>query len=369
MKKSMVTAWIIMFALMFMSAFLTAPLFAILQGGSIDRRTNIPKLTRGNYSVYHTEFEDWFNNILPYRSELIRINSKINLYGFHESPSDEVVIGKNNWLFYKPTMGDYKRTNLYSAEELEELRRILEVNQQYFKERGIEYLIFIAPNKASIYGELYLPDYIGRQGGMSRTEQAVTYLRQNTDVKIVFPQDEMITVARAYPESPLYLHFDTHWNYLGGYYGAQALLREMGISLPQIDEVTVEKNSDPMFYWNSFDLERMIGMEGELPEDINYKISGYSDNVVSWTGDTTQSVKDFHGVCTTTSNAKDSRRVVFVRDSFGTAMMPFLASQFSEIYSPHKAREIDWAVMKPDIVIFETVEREAFDEYLEFNFE
>lgn len=367
MKRSMALVWVIMFIVMFATAFFTYPLLLKWEKNDGGWKEEVPELTRENYKEYHILFEEWFNDIIPYKDYLIKSKSRIDLYGFKESPSDDVIIGREGWLFYEPTMKDYKRINLYSLEELEEIRLILEANQKYFEERGIEYIIFIAPNKASIYGDMYLPEYICRKEGLSRTEQAVEYLKQNTSIKIIFPQEEMIAMAEDYPENPLYLHSDTHWNYLGGYCGAKALLHEMGIELPEIDDVDLEKNSNPMFFWNSFDLARMIGMSDEFPEDINFTVSYDSKHTVIWTGDTANSVQDFYGFCRTTSDVDNENKLMFVRDSFGTAMMPFLATQFKEMYSPHKAGEINWDMMEPDVVIYETVEREAFDEYMDFH--
>lgn len=360
MKKEMSAAWIGMFVIMFMTAFFTYPLFLKLERLDSKWKMELPELTRENYREYHELFEEQFDENIPYRDHFITCRSRIDLYGFRDSPSEEGVIGKENWLFYKSTIDDYKGLDLYSQEELEEIKTVLEPGQQYFNERGIEFIIFVAPNKATIYGEQYLPDYIYRKEGMSRTEQVVAYLRENTDINVVFPQNEMIMTAKRYPEYPLYLHKDTHWNTLGGYCGAKVLLHEMGKELPEMEEIILEENSDPMFFWNSFDLGRMIGLRDELPEDINYRIDGFTNHTVELKGDTTTDSDAFYRVSVASSDAEDDRKVMFIRDSFGTAMLPVLAAEFSEIYSPHRASGIEWDEMNPDIVIYEIVERGAF---------
>ena len=363
MKKYMSYAWIYMFAVMFMTAFLTYPLFAkFMDYSNIENRekADFPILSSENYIEYHHAFEDWFNDILPYRDALIQSNREFVFYGFKESASEAVIVGKKGWLFYNETMPDYKKINLYTPEQLETIRMKLEANQKYFHKKGIDFIVFIAPNKASIYGESFLPDYIYREGGMSRTEQLVHYIRQNTDVPIVFPENELLEIAGSYPEYSLYFHLDTHWNYLGGYCGTKMLLKELDIELPEINEIVLEDVNSPLFVWNGYDLANMMGMTGKLTADVNYEIDYGSDRVVVWDGDTTTSIDDFNTFCQTTSDAEDKRKVMFIRDSFGSAMLPFMASEFSNIYSPHSATMLDSQTIdevNPDIVIYEFVER------------
>ncbi|MDE6845897.1 MAG: hypothetical protein K2J99_09040 [Lachnospiraceae bacterium] len=363
MKKHMTYAWIIMFVIMFMSAFLTYPLISkYIDQNNIENRekAEFPVLSLDNYTKYHQLFEAWYNDTLPYRDVLIQSNSKLAFYGFKESASESVVAGKDNWLFLSDTMPDYKRTNLYTPEQLEAIRIKLEENDRYFQKRNIDFIVFIAPNKASIYGESFLPDYIYREDCASRTEQLVDYIRQNTNVTIVFPENEIQELTQAYPEHPLYLHLDTHWNYLGSYCGTRALLRELDIELPAIDEITLEETNSPTLLWNGYDLSNMMGMTGELTQDINYNVDYGSDSEIIWNGDTLTNYSDFLSICQTSSNAPDKRKVMFIRDSFGSAMLPFIASEFSEVYSPHTSLPFNPAVIdavSPDIIIYEYAER------------
>lgn len=81
MKKYMSYAWIYMFAVMFMTAFLTYPLFAkFMDYSNIENRekADFPILSSENYIEYHHAFEDWFNDILPYQDVSYRVT--VNLY-------------------------------------------------------------------------------------------------------------------------------------------------------------------------------------------------------------------------------------------------------------------------------------------------
>lgn len=363
MKKHISYAWVFMFVIIFMSAFLTYPLLSkFMTQINIENREkeDFPILSIKNYTEYNHLFEAWYNDALPYRDYLIQSNRKLTFYGFKESASQSVIVGKDSWLFFNDTMPDYKRNNLYTSGQLEALCTRLMVNQNYFHKRNIEFIVFIAPNKASIYGESFLPSYIRRENNQSRTEQLVDYIRQNSNIKIIFPQEELIEITKEYPEYPLYFHLDTHWNYLGGYCGTKALLRELNIELPEIEEIVLEETNSPLFIWNGYDLANMMGMTGELTQDVNYEITCGSDTIINWNGDTTSDPNAFYSLCQTTSTAADHRKIMFIRDSFGSAMLPPMASEFSDIYSPHMDSTIDSNTIdtiQPDVVIFEFVER------------
>lgn len=62
--------------------------------------------------------------------------------------------------------------------------------------------------------------------------------------------------------------------------------------------------------------------------------------------------------------------IMFIRASFGSAMLPFIASEFSEVYSPHNlstsinSNTID--TVRPDVVIYEYAERGDLDYMMMF---
>lgn len=358
--------WILMFCVMFCTPFLTYPFAKRLLGDeqNIENRAkpDRPELNLGNYQEYPALYTDYFDDEMPYRDMLIRCKGSIMYNLFGESASDQVVAGSEGWLFFECTLPEYKRINLYTQEELKEICRKLENAQRYFEERGISFLILIGPNKIGIYGEDYLPGNILRQPGLSRTLQLIAYLEENTNLTVVFPQEELISAKEQHPEYPLYFHRDTHWNYLGGYYGAKALLSELGIALPEFDELTLTQVNEPLFSWYGYDLENMMGMTGMLHEDMNYHVAGYTDNDVTRWQELKESREEYEGVYRIVNpEASDERKVMLVRDSFGSCVLPYLAVCFSEVYSPGYGVYYEASVdeEQPDIVIYEWVERDT----------
>ena len=361
MKKKIAAAWLICFALLLL-------LPRAIWWAAKDRFeteatentviTRAPRLTGQNYLSFPTEFEAYYNDNVPFRSQLISFNSLVDVRLFRErSVDDKVVIGDENWLFYSAEndIDDYKGTNLFSQQQLAAIAGNLTASQEYLAGQGIEFVLFLAPNKETVYGEDMLPSYY-KQGALSRAQQLVDYLRENTDIRVVYPLEDLKQYKEKYS---LYWHYDTHWNLAGGYIGGRALLRELGIEAPPLEELTLVEDG-----YSGYDLARMMNLEAyyreKMPKDINYTLTGYRENNLQavLVDDATAFV--YH------SDAPDSRKLFLVRDSFAGSMTGILASSFRDTYMPHwdgfftqdQIRE-----QNPDIFVLELVERRL--DYLE----
>ena len=59
-----------------------------------------PELTLENYKTFPQEYESYYNDNIPFRNQLIRLNSSIDYFLFKQSPNKNVSLGKEGWLFY-----------------------------------------------------------------------------------------------------------------------------------------------------------------------------------------------------------------------------------------------------------------------------
>ena len=151
----------------------------------------------------------------------------------------------------------------------------------------------------------------------------------------------------------LYWHYDTHWNYLGAYIGAKALLQELGIQVPQVEELTITPND-----FSGYDLANMMNLRDyykkNKPAEVSYDVTGYPTNnlAVIQAIDATELIYQ--------SDSPDRRRLFLVRDSFAGGMAPVLASNFAYTYMPHWNGCFEQSMIdeqQPDIFVYEVVER------------
>lgn len=286
---------------------------------------------------YPKAYEEYYNDHLPFRDQLIKLYNSLLYYGLHTSSHENVIAGKDGWLFYKSptdgtTMECYTGSVLFSAEELGRMVDNLTYTRDRLAEQGIEFVVFVAPNKERVYSE-YMPDYYGEQAEECMLSQALAHLREHTDIRIVYPYEELMTYKQAHPEQLLYYKTDSHWNEIGGYIGAKALLEELGIETPPLEQYEIKATADHVG-----DLAGMLNAIGLVEEGFYTNVSVKTDEA---------------------SRQKSEKRILMRRDSFGAAMSPYLTANLSEAelahYSYFKPEQI-WE-QKPDVFVIQIVER------------
>ena len=265
-------------------------------------------------------FEDHF----AFRSVLVAWQAALRFRWLHVSPSSDVVVGRDGWLFYTGDGGkeDYASAVPFTAADLEQWRRTLQHTYDWLKARGIPYVFVIAPDKYAIYPE-YLPASMHRVRPQSRTDQLVCHLARTTDVPVL---DLRPSLLAAKPVERLYHLTDTHWNERGAYVAYAAILgalhQQSLAPLPRTAFVARAAHTPGM------DLSAMMGLTSVMSEDdLQLRREGsrpwrvlepvpYDPLYMDWR------------VVTVHEDARRPRAVIF-RDSFGSALVPLLAEHFS----------------------------------------
>jgi len=316
-----------------------------------------PELKINTIHEYASDYELFFNDRIPFRNYLTRANSAITYFLFHESVDSRVIVGDDHWLFYNGQAGiaisQYKGEKLYTNEELEKIADNMVKTKNYLAERNCEFILLITPNKERIYGEDYLPD---QYGGLQpcNTEQIITYLRENTDINVVWAGEAIEKYKEKNSEIALYCHLDTHWSNVGAYIGSSELLSALGIEIAPVEALQLTQTTN-----SGYDLANFMNLKKILANnEINYEISGYPVEGIKIINDDWPTEFRYNNV------GKDERKLFVVRDSFFTAMRYIVGSQFNDSIMTRndyfKKEMVD--IEKPDIFVYETVER--YDERL-----
>lgn len=317
----------------------------------------LPSFSLATASQYPDAFEAYFSDHLPFRNQLLTLNGLFEYDVLHSSSSDNVIVGKKGWLFYKGSqvngedpIADYQGTNLYSEEELQQIAANMTAARDELRSRGMEFVIMICPNKERVYSE-YMPDGYGRLTGYGRMNQVLDYLTQNTDLNVVCPYQAIKDSKAAHPDRQLYFKYDTHWNNLGSYLGAKELVSAMGVEeLPDLDTLTEQQGHVPVY-----DLARLLHLGNVLEDDPAPVLQGITDHYI--TSESNDSGTVFQYNCP--AGDLDTRKVFIIGDSFSTMMAPYVAMRFNDLYEGfyynYTKELLDQE--KPQIVVYETVER------------
>ena len=352
-KKSVL--WIIVFAVLIIIPPVLYPIIGkYVDTENYENRSTAekPKLAINTLKNYPEEYEDYYNDTLPFRNYLIRLNSYIDYYVFNQSSSEKVALGEEGWLFYRGTSTDTSpiKDSLgyfsFTEEQLETIADNLIATAEVLEDKDIEFILFIAPNKETIYKE-YLPGYYSVQNDVTRADQLVKYLQENTDIRVIYPKTELLEQKEAYPDILLYDKLDTHWNYAGSYIGTKNLAAELGIEMPDLNVLQLDEVIS-----STGDLTNMLNMEIKNG-NIDYDISG--EGIYFREDVEMEDINEF----ISENESADERKIFISRDSFSTAMAPFLSELFAESKFVKRSAFEESQIYEfgADIFVYEVVER------------
>lgn len=146
------------------------------------------------------------------------------------------IMGRYNWLFYtgNKSLDYYQGTNVLTEAQMAEFKAVMEQLQAVCDQKGIQLVFMCIPNKEIVYDE-YMPTY--NVTTPRRQEVFTEYLKNNSDLNYIYPLEEL----EAYkPYFQTYRKYDTHWTYVGGFIGTQALYRALGLPTTDIRDVKVD---------------------------------------------------------------------------------------------------------------------------------
>jgi hypothetical protein len=275
---------------------------------------------RGWPEAFTRAFADRF----AFRSPLVRWQARARVEWLHSSPTPDVLLGRKGWLFYGTdgAVDDFTSARPFSSQELEEWRSTLQDTRDWLAGRDIAYVFLIAPDKYWVYPEM-MPDRLGGNHGHSRIDQLVADLRAHSTVPVV---DVRETLAAAKAADRVYHLTDTHWNDLGAFVAYQQVMRsvEAQAGLRSKERGELELRAVPR---SGMDLARMLGLGQVLvEEDLQLEPTHGRQSRVVEPARPSRALMDPRVV---TEGPAGAPRAVVFRDSFGSAMIPFLAEHFS----------------------------------------
>lgn len=291
---------------------------------------------------FFQDLEDYFNGRFAFRNELVYLDAKIQGSLFHVSNVDSVTYGKDGWLYYSSTLGDYLGHTKMSGRQVYSLAHNLSLAQQYVEGRGASFVLAIPPNKNTLYGE-YMPYYASYVVDPVHTIDLLAPKLQELGV----PYADLLGMFREEQEV-LYLKRDSHWNMKGARMAYNCIMDALGHAHEDYGDAPATRAKD-----RDGDLNRMLyTFYGEKELDYKYGI-GKEYTCTDGTGD----VEDpWMG----TEGAAGGGTLLMFRDSFGNTLIPFLAGQFETAWftkeSPYGLESL-MGQYHPDAVVFEKVER------------
>ncbi|MEV5027355.1 alginate O-acetyltransferase AlgX-related protein [Paenibacillus sp. LPE1-1-1.1] len=283
---------------------------------------------------YTKDLEAYINDSFGFRDVLVRMNSFIDIAVLHSSSNEKVVIGKNDYLFYSPTLTDYHRMTTASDEKIENFSNQLITLQKMLEKKGVYFLFVIGPNKNSIYPE-YMPYKSQNPQGINNYDKLMKRLTNDG----VNHLDLVPVLEKQKEKFDLYYKRDTHWNETAGFITTQEILKKVGPEFGMTFNPKIMSFNETM--GGGWDLNIMLGINNPSSYKTKYKVP-----VIDY-GET----------------EKKLPATLWYHDSFGTVIKPHLTNYLEDLnylyYVENRLNETLVNNLKgKKIVIYEVVERE-----------
>ncbi len=309
-----------------------------------------PQLTvnGGENSNFGEQFNAWYNDHFFGRNHLINLFNVIKYKISPQLGNDNVLVGKDGWLFYKSdnSLNLFANKVTLSEKQLENGLAYLKAFDEWCKKNGKEFYYVIAPDKNKVYGEYFRLIKKQKSDDNGIAHQFINYIRKHSDVKALYLLDGLMAHKK---DGLLYYKHDTHWNEFGGYWGYKTLMDFMGIPAPKTYTFNTERHGG--------DLERLLG-NTSIRDNTEYKKS--SSTIPSFCK--TDPEDRYNSNCT---NPKGKKNVFMLRDSYARFLIPYLSDNFHKVQTHHYfghfhtfgPKDLQDIKENYDIVILENVER------------
>ena len=308
------------------------------------------------------ELEKWLDDHIGLRQSLVSLAGRVKLNLFHQSPSEQVHVGKDGWYYYamNHNLTIAEGTYPLSQDELDSIVQNHLAIRDLLAERGIEYVIVLGPSKVSIY-----PEYIRGMDGEVRITPVDTVgdALEAQGLRVVRLKE---TLLAAKEEERVFFKIDSHWNHRGAYRVYQKLmedLRAWGLT----DAETVEAEFVEGAFQGEF--SAMLGAEDMLPaektlisviRDPQAVNLSYDDRCAGF-----QALVDQEGIlydAAVYENTEVAGPVVllFGDSMFGGWGLPELMGESFPEYDyvwDYNIRESIIDTVQPDVLIYEMTER------------
>jgi alginate O-acetyltransferase complex protein AlgJ len=293
---------------------------------------------------------DYYSDRFGLRDVMLHSWQMLMLRGLHISSSASVVFGKDGWYYYTDDflndrfLGVAKRP----AGQVDRAYATLKERIASLREAGAKCYLAIAPDKESIYPE-HLP---GTLGGLDTGVQ----IRQWLDFSGA-PEIDQIDLFRPLlakrDVAQLYYKTDSHWNNWGAFVAYEAIMDRLRVDFPRLhprgmDDYSIEETQE-----QDGDLVRLLGVP-------SIRDTGFSFVARRTLGSPARKPRE-RGIAVYDNPESSGPTLLFVHDSFGYSLIPFLNQEFKRVidvdlvldaYRPERVADF-----RPDLVIWERVER------------
>lgn len=310
----------------------------------------------------NAEIEEYINDRIGFKEQAVGAYTTFNdkVFGIMVHPL--FMWGENDNIYYKDPdyIAAYQRLNT-DKDFIDSMVDFLSKTNDYLKEKDIDFLYYVCPDKKTIYPENFPKDI----NVNTENEAVLDYLDEvvgRTNIPYINPKEELL---KAKEELVVYnKQYDaTHWNEFGAFIGHTLIDEHIQNTFDDVKPLDINDYDIEMVNMDTLDNAKFTISEDvplySLKEDLS--------------GDYTELLKPYMECETDTfythhinENVDNNRILLVFTDSYFQAHQKFYDNRFKEVYFVHRQNfeYVQYFVnlVFPDMVIFETAERSISSE-------
>ncbi len=279
---------------------------------------------------FTSQMEDYCTDQFVCRSQAITGKTLVQQVALVKD-SNGVYFGKDGSLMLKKTPSEFEekrfKNNLSAIDSFAKLHDKMPVS------------VILAPTAASIWS-YKLPSGAKDYNQQEKLEDARAYLVSNKNISFV----NTYTTLKAHQKERLYYTTDHHWTTKGAYYCYAAWCEAMGKVAQELKEKTVSKS----FYGTLYSKVLKPGIRPDSIEEFipekkeTIEVSHQNGKTVSNSlyAKEKLNIKDKYqyflggndGELSITTDIKNGRHLLLIKDSYANSFVPFLTSEYESIH-------------------------------------
>ena len=325
--------------------------------------------------------QNYFNERIRFKQTYLKLYSYLHYkLGISVDPK-EVIVGNSGRLF----LGDNMDSVLTDSRELvynpniyaRQVKSFVAKRKAIANKYKIPYLIFIVPDKHSIYPEDLPSSLVGESVTKKETIKQIKLAIGNNQLMGVYDlTDDLLESKALSPDLGMYRQTDSHWSNFGSYVGYKGVMKVLRTKIKPMPIVKVSKLR--FQNTNSMDLAYLLNLDGVVEEVVDRVELDVKKGCSSRPYEIDQPNKEYRDPKLVRAMNDDKvkfvnnckkGRLLIIGDSFKTQMTPYFNHTFNEVVYIHPRM---FEAMNPeqyfnlnrfDAIVYLAVER-AIDNYI-----
>jgi alginate O-acetyltransferase complex protein AlgJ len=229
------------------------------------------ELTEQALKEFPRSFEAFYDDQFGFRNFLVRQFHTVNFGWLGIADPEQVVKGKEGWLYLgrKALIDESRGLSPLQEKETQAWAAKIDAIQQWQEARGGTFLFVLVPDKQRVFPE-FLPDWYTASESRRKEQLLEVLAPLGTPV---LDLTETLREAKERGGDPVWLKTDTHWNGVGAWHGYRAIMERLSPSLPTLkpmEESVLLRSLEPGLgaeAWRSTgDLAGLLGVRDLAPE-------------------------------------------------------------------------------------------------------